>query len=126
MAKQLSDCCKAEINSNNEWKHRHECSKCGRHIGTPITMSHPIPQEVEEKLAEYKELDGVGWWKGKEPHNISREIWLTQALLSVYNSGREEFTIRDLIFWEPEARRYVESAKVKKAQASAPSSEDND
>jgi len=36
MTIQLSDCCKAKINSNNDWEHRHECSECGRHIGTPL------------------------------------------------------------------------------------------
>lgn len=33
--------------------------------------------------------------------------------------NKNEFTIADLLLWEPEARKYVESAKAKKAQADA-------
>ena len=47
MTKQLSECCKAEINSNNEWEHRHECSECGRHIGTTINKEHEGNHTIE-------------------------------------------------------------------------------
>jgi hypothetical protein len=49
MTTQLSDCCKAEINSNNNWEHRHECGKCGRHIGTPLP-NHTTDQDVIEEI----------------------------------------------------------------------------
>ncbi len=45
-------------------------------------MSHPIPQEVEEKLQEilvFTERNNRNLWSDK----------ISQALLSVYNSGRE-------------------------------------
>lgn len=64
--------------------------------------THPIPQEVEEKLAEFNDLHVVsiaiqsGMMAGNNTEedclNAYQRIedWLRQTLLSVYNSGREK------------------------------------
>ncbi len=109
-------------------------------------MSHPIPQEVEEKLKQLTtkltEMD-VFWVDGtKDYWNIENNIdacdAIEQALLSVYNSGRrdglqgledEVQTMLDGPFaqavysWSPSdwfltIQRHIKSL-------SAPSSEDN-
>ncbi len=88
-------------------------------------MSHPIPQEVEEKI-EY----GVGKIMGALPTHLSSEdyrdiqIVSRQALLSVYNSGREAVIeqIRDKGTYELSA--YEWKGELLK-DLSAPSSEDN-
>jgi len=70
MTTQLSDCCKATINSNNDWAHRHECSECGRHIGTPLDepeKQKPTTSDQQRKslhlLFDFtaKEYDAAGY-----------------------------------------------------------------
>lgn len=99
-------------------------------------MSHPIPQEVEEKI-EY----GVGKIMGALPTHLSSEdyrdiqIVSRQALLSVYNSGRESARREGFIQGQKIGREGIISHMIVEFNlpfqritqpTSAPSSEDND
>lgn len=79
-------------------------------------MSHPIPQEVEEKLAQFMR----DFILISEPLTVHQRVEAQEALLSVYNSGREaerEYIVDSLEESDHRTARAVE--------ALAPSSEDN-
>lgn len=94
MSKQLSDCCKAEINSNNEWEHRHECSKCGRHIGTPIPQQNTQMPSVEEVVEEFDNrfpLPKILTFSGGKGVERDKMInWLRHTLEAHYKASEQK------------------------------------
>lgn len=88
-----------------------------------------IPQEVEEKLKEFRdeiygESDALFDRAG---NNISTQVesWLTQALLSVYNSGKEAGKVQLTQTLQGRTDLGYEYLNGLENALSAPSSEDN-
>lgn len=89
-------------------------------------MSHPIPQEVEEKIAEFEKI-----WEHPLHRDTSSFTKASinakhrQALLSVYNSGREAGKVQLTQTLQGRTDLGYEYLNGLEDALAAPSSEDN-